>query len=416
MLKRRHWIPPLGLLAGHLAHGLSWLLLIVIAKDIENGTTFRLLAWVHLVALGWLTLIALSILLHVIPAFTDKQWRAEAVVRSALAVYGIGTGGLIVSFFIGDMRTLPVFGTILAVGLGAYLALAFVALLVPPPAEPAERAVARALGITLFFLLLAAGLGTSLTFAVALAPAIAAFLAPIHATFGLVGWLSLLAVGVSTRTLRVITGNAARMTALHIAVAGAAVIGIVIASIGLEVTIPAVTAAGVLVLMIATALYVTQLALMLRSAPNPHRPPQAFVAASSLWLVVAVYFGGMAVIGASSYRAAFAFVFLVGWLGQMVIAHLYHIGIRLLATIVRGDDDETRPIELLDVRLSWSSFAGFQLAVLLGTIGAVEEPTDLLRLAGIAGFAAWCIMTANIMTAGKRARALPMLILAGTEP
>jgi len=404
MLKRRHWIPPLGLLAGHLAHGLAWVILVFIAGDIERGTTFRLIGWVHLVALGWLTLTALSILLHVIPAFTDNQWRAEPVARGAVAVYGIGAAGLIVSFFIDDTRSLPIFGAILAIGLGTYLALAFVTLFLPPPAERMERAIARALGITLIFLTVAAGLGTALTFAVTRAPLAAAFFIPIHANLGLIGWLSLLAAGVSTRTLRVITGNTARLAALHIAAGSAAVIGIIVQSIALGLAIPAFAIAGVVILMIAAALYVAQLVLMLRSAQNPHRPPQAFVAAAGIWLVVAACFGGMTVVADLEYRAVFVFTLLVGWLGQMVIAHLHHIGIRLLATVVRGEDDETQPSELLDARLSWSSFGGFQVAVLFGTIGIVAEKADALRLAGLVGFVAWCLMTANIFAAKERAR------------
>ncbi len=404
MLKRRHWIPPLGLLAGHLAHGLAWLLLVFIAGDIERGTSFRLIGWVHLVALGWLTLIALSILLHVIPAFTDNQWRAEPIARGAVAVYGIGAAGLIVSFFIGDTVRLPIFGVIVAIGLGIYLALAFVTLFAPPPAGPRERAISSALGITLVFLTFAAGLGTVLTFAITRAPLAAAFLIPIHANFGLVGWLSLLAVGISTGTLRVITGNTARMPVLHIAAGGAAVIGIIIQSIALGLGIPAIAVMGVVILMIATALYVAQLALMLRGAQNPHRPPQAFIAAAGMWLVVAACFGGMTIAGGLGYGAAFVFVLLVGWLGQMMNAHLHHIGIRLVATVVRGEDDETRPIELLDARLSWSSFGGFQAAVLLGTIGIVAVKGDLLGLAGLVGFVAWCLMTANVLVARKRAR------------
>jgi hypothetical protein len=61
--------------------------------------------------------------------------------------------------------------------------------------------------------------------------------------------------------------------------------------------------------------------------------------------------------------AAAALLLLVGWLGQMVNGHLYHIGIRLISTVARGDDDETRLGQLLAAPLSWASFALFQVAV-----------------------------------------------------
>lgn len=45
-----------------------------------------------------------------------------------------------------------------------------------------------------------------------------------------------------------------------------------------------------------------------------------------------------------------------------------HIGIRLIAAMVRGDEDQTRPGELLVSPLSWASFVCFQAAVATGEL------------------------------------------------
>ncbi len=45
---RPHWIPPPGgLLAGHLAHGLSWMLLIALANRENIVADLPAFAWVH---------------------------------------------------------------------------------------------------------------------------------------------------------------------------------------------------------------------------------------------------------------------------------------------------------------------------------------------------------------------------------
>ena len=358
-----------------------------------------MIGWVHLVALGWLTTIALSVLLHVVPAFTDNRWKAEGLTRASLWIYGFGAAGLIASFFADRPSTLPAFGAVLAAGLALYVVPAFLTLFAPPPAERTERAIARALGLTLAFLVATAGLGVALTALLVREPASAARLAPAHAGLGLVGWLSLLIAGVSTRTLRAMSGNTARMPALHIAVGSAGALGVLSLAAGLAAENAAAAGGGAALLVVAALLYCLQLALTLKGSTNPHLPPQAFVAASGVWLLAAI------ALGLAGRELAFTFVFLVGWVGQMVIGNLHHIGIRVLATVMRGDEDETAPGDLLDARLSWLAFCGFQGAVLLAAIGIAAGASVTIQAAAALGSVAWCAMTANIFVAVRSSRA-----------
>lgn len=382
-------------------------MLFVLAAEIREGITLRLLGWVHLVALGWLTLIALSILIHVIPAFTDNPWRLESLARGSLALYAAGAAGLIAAFFSGAPALLPPFGIVIAVALTVYLTLAFATLFVPPPRERLERAIARALAITLIFLALAAALGLTLTFFIERGIAQSVILAPLHASFGLIGWLSLLAAGVSARTLRPIAGTELRLPALHIAQGLSAVLGLTVLALGFLSVSALLTFAGAAIVGISALLYVAQLALMLRGARNPHRPPQAFVAAAACWIVVSVALGFAGLLDVR-LGPAFVFVLLTGWLGQMVVGHLHHIGIRLLATVARGEEDETRPIQLLDARLSWFTFVTLQCAVIAGAAGTAAHAPDLLRLSALLGLAGWCALSANVAVAWRTARRLPI--------
>jgi hypothetical protein len=87
IVNRRHWIPPVVLGAGQLAHGASWILMLVLALHRPFALGSPALGWLHLVALGWLTTTALAILVRVIPGFTDATGRASAsrAARSSLS-------------------------------------------------------------------------------------------------------------------------------------------------------------------------------------------------------------------------------------------------------------------------------------------------------------------------------------------
>ena len=97
----------------------------------------------------------------------------------------------------------------------------------------------------------------------------------------------------------------------------------------------------------------------------------------------------------------------------MVNAHLHHIGVRVVATMVAGDDNETRPWELLVPHLSWFAWAAAQTAVAATALGLVAGASAAFLIAGCSGALAVFAMAANALHAAKGATALARLDLGG---
>jgi hypothetical protein len=405
---RRHWIPPAALLYGHLAHGFSWVLLLWAAwsQSVHGYTGF---AWIHAVALGWITMAALAILMHALPNFIDVEWRGETIARWSLVAYGVGVA-LLLYGFLGNDRALGPAGDLLLASIAVYLGTAFWTVARAFKGERVQRAVARAFGGTFLFLLATAIIGYGLAGMLGGRGMLwAASLPSAHAALGALGWLSLLVFGVSMRTLRPITGQATRFRWMHIVVGTFALFGVPLLAAGLASQRMTLAWIGGALFVIAATGYAFDVFDILRRASNPHRPPQVFVAFSIAWFLTALVLGGGALAG-RDWQAAYIFVLLMGWIGQMVLAHFHHIGVRLIATIYRGEEDETRPQALLEPRLSWFSLGAFQIGVALVLIGLLNDHLGLIARGGVFGIAAWIGMTANMFAAVARAKALPKTI------
>jgi len=404
--RRLHWIPPFAFGAGQLAHGLSWILLVVLAAGRPFTLGLPALAWLHLVALGWLTLTALAVLVHVIPQFTDVSWKGERIARGALLPYGLGVAVLVAAFWTGSTSALPWAATLIALALAAYLIPAAFTLAPAFTGPRAEAAVAGALSITLSALLVAVGIGVALTLALdGRAPgSLLVTGPPIHASFGLIGWLTVLVMGVSTRTVRPISGAGSRFPWAHIVAGTLEPAGVIAIVAGVLLALPAIVWLGALALLAGAIVYAGNLADILRRATVKHRPPQAFLAAGAGWLVAGLVLA-LCVLAGVPWGPAAVYVMLVGWIGQMVNAHIHHIGVRLIATIARGDDDETQPGELLVTPLSWTCFAFFQFAVAAGAVALIAGLPALLGAAALTGLAGWLTLGANIASAARRATA-----------
>ena len=412
---QRHWIPPAALIFAQCSHGFAWVLVLWIAWSAHVGDALYGFAWVHAVALGWVTMAALAILIHALPNFIDVPWRFETVARWSIALYGFGVA-LLLFGFLGRISVLPVGAGLLLFALLVYLATAFVTIASAMRDRAAEhavqRAVARAFAGTFSFLVVAAAIG----FALALALASRAFagmssaLSAVHANLAALGWLSLLIFGVSQRTIRPITGATTRMRVAHILVGSLAVVGVPLLAIGLAAQTWTITWIGAGLFGLSSLIYSVDVLDVIRRARNPHRPPQAFIVAGMFWLMVSLALGAGVLIG-KPWQRAYIFVFLMGWVGQYVNAHLYHIGIRLLATIYRGEEDETEPQELLETRLSWFSWYAFQVAIGVMVYALLTGEGSLLARGAIFGITGWIAMMANVLAARARARVLPRTLI-----
>lgn len=406
-MQRRHWIPPLGLAFGQLCQGASWILGIWIALRVGVGTiSLPEIAWVHLVALGWLTTTALSILLHAIPAFLEVRWRSETIARAALFIFGAAVVALVVAMLIAPSALLPVtiaLGSLLTI----YLATAW-ATLVPAfrSSDRIDRAVARAFASTLLLLFVAMllGVASSSLFSTPSPYAWIVRLPPAHAGIALFGWLTLLIYGVSARTLRPITGNRSRRPVLHILSGTATLVGALLLAAGAGATIGWLAILGGVFIALGAAAYVADVTFVLLGATVTYRLSQCFIAAALFWLLCALSFGGGVLTG-RPWEAPFVFLMLAGWAGQMVNGHIFHIGVRLIATIYRGDEDETEPRELLHPRQPWGAFVAMQFAVAVVAYGLAARNDAVTAAGGAIGTFGWLatiVALAHARTAARR--------------
>ncbi|HYL27216.1 MAG TPA: hypothetical protein VEW74_05225, partial [Candidatus Nitrosotalea sp.] len=258
------------------------------------------IAWIHLVALGWVTVSALSILLHAIPAFLDVTWRNETLARYALAATAAAIAALVIAFLLLP-AALGITATILLGALIIYLVTAWATLAQASRSEDrSDRAVARAFAVTLALLAIAALLGTLIAWMLAGAqvPAWIAQLPPAHANLALFGWLTLLIYGVSARTLRPITGNRTRRLALHVIAGTTTLLGAPLLALGSALAASWLLWLGGALVAAGAAAYVLDVAVLLAGASEAHRVPQAFVAAGIAWLGAAMVLGAGVLAGA----------------------------------------------------------------------------------------------------------------------
>jgi hypothetical protein len=406
-LIRRHWIPPLGLAFGQLCHGLSWILGLWIALRLGvGGLSLPEIGWIHLVALGWLTMSALSILLHAIPTFLDVRWQFETVARYSLGFFAAAVAAFVVAFLAAPDQ-LWIAAIFVALTLIVYLATA--ALTLRDALRSGDRitkAVARAFSITFFLLFVAIVLGVASAwiFSELRRPAWLFAIPPAHGSIALFGWLTLLIYGVSARTLRPIAGNRSQRPLLHVVTGTATLAGAVLLAAGASARLLWLAWFGGGFIAAGAIAYGVDVATILAGATVPHRVPQCFVAAAVAWLGAALALGA-GILSGMPWQTAFGFVMLAGWAGQMVNGHIFHIGVRLIATICRGDEDETPPEELLDGRLTWSAFVAMQFAVACVAGGLLFENAAVAAAGAVLGIAGWIAIVTAIGGARTKASA-----------
>jgi hypothetical protein len=398
-------LPSGALVFSIVSHGGSWILLASIAAlGMTQSLDGQVVAWIHLIALGWFSMAALGILIHVVPSFTDLTWRHEKVARRALGAFGAG-----IALFVTAWLALPgvlVAGALLSAGAFAtYLAAASATLWQGRRAAPTERAISRALALTLWTFFTVSIIGVLMVLATtgAAPPSLLSRLPQAHAELGFYGWLTLLVFGVSTRAVRPISGTGSRLRGVHAFSAASVFGGAVVLALGLGTGVAPLVIGGAVLVALGACAYVVDTADILRRASIRHRPPQAFIGAAVVWLSVSLVAGAGTLFGLR-WQAAYGFLVLVGWVGQMVNAYMLHIGVRMLATFYRGESDQTRPGELLDPRLSWLTFGAFQTAITLCAAGLWGLGSAYVQVGAVLGFAGWCGLIADVAVARRRAR------------
>ena len=400
------WIPATPVIAGLAFQLAGW---IIVAAHALRPSPSLALAWVHAVALGWLTTIALAVLIRIVPSTTDREWRFEPLARGSLA--GVAGGALlIVAGFLTSTYVLAAGGVVATASIAVYLFAAF-RTLEQPGGGRRERTIANALGTTLFALGLTAVAGLAMAILLANGTVPSSHLVLLHVAFGVIAWLTVLTTGVAARTLRVILDVDARAPRAHALVGSTLSLGALVLVVGgLSRIVEILAFAAVAIGAIAFAFDALDRAM--RSTTR-NAVARLGVAAAAAWIVVAAAFALAAAAGAVDPAIAVVGA-LLGWIGSMMFAHLHHIGVRLIATSVIGEDDETPPEALISSPIAIAALVLYQIAVIVlvvavargATHGAPANARADEIIAALYGIVASALLALNGRIAIRRARAV----------
>ncbi len=395
------WIPPVPLAFGLLAQGVAWAAFGMLG---DASLSPWMLVWLHAMVLGWLTATSLAFLVHVLPTFTDVKLRYERLARMSLWSYLAGVAVLLVGFAQSQTLFLVVGGWTITVSVVFFSISALRTVLDAMKSdELSVRAVARALGITIVVLLATVVVGSLIAQMLAHGWLTSLRIVHVHAALGLVGWLAVLVVGVSARTFNRLLGRSRSRKHVHIIVGMCAWLGLALLLLAAATNVPLANIFGVGVLVAGAGIYGVDNVLALRSVGGAVFP-RLFIAASQIWLFVTAALGVLALLG--SQRAFFAMlvVGIMGWIGQTAYAHIAHVGIRLIATLVLGADDTTSPKVLIDARVATLFFIVAQATVLSALLAVFTGYAIAYRIAGDVGMMNVVLAVVFVLSAAENAR------------
>jgi hypothetical protein len=297
---------------------------------------------VHLVTIGWLSLLICGALFQFVPVLVNRSLAANWLALPALLFVVVGLVSLLSGFLAMDgllqmpAPFLPIGGLLLC--LGFTMAVAAIGMTIArsrPLPLPAAFVAAGLAG-----LLAAAALGfvfTQVLGGTLSAPAlvdVAAQGMPIHATAGLGGWLAMCAVGVSYRLFPMFLlspdpqGNGTRVAFLLSAGAMATAVGGGVAALLAGWSVPGVLLVAGLAAAGAAALYGRDVVNFYRGRRRRAlelNMQTAVFAFASLGLAVVLAAPLAALAGAERAIAASVYLVGLGWLSGLGLAKLYKI-------------------------------------------------------------------------------------------
>ncbi len=405
------WIPPFGILFGLFAYASSWIILLFAGVETTptTGIPFGFeLAWIHTLTIGFFTMIAISMLFHVLPAFTGLPVVNEKAARSTLPFLGLGAIG-IVGFFLDRGTRDWAWGF----PMGAFAILAWTALFF---ASLWRGVVQRpALGLRIIFFLLPAGFllatalfglwaGTDLVFP-PFPDWVVPRVIPAHLSMGLLGWLTLLIWIVTASTHRPILGVAADFPLLVPLASGALAVGLACVVAGRLADLHSIYIVGAVILLLSVLLYLGWSVVLLRKA---HPSPPIL----KVWWITAVSGLGISLFAWAGHLLwgvrldLGVFVFMTVWLMPILLGHLHLIGVRLLATLVLGPEDQTPPRRILKPSYSWAFWGTSLGGSLTGLLGVSLSNGKVLVIAGGLGCVSAGLLLLHILAMVRALKAL----------
>ena len=362
------------------------------------------LATVHLLTIGWLSVLMLGALHQFIPVITVQGKVAGTSALVSLIAILAGLGGMETGFLTLDGRFPP--AALAALPFGGILVLAGVTLAAASLSRSLWQArplpfSARFVAAGLAFLFAAVGLGIILGCAFS-SPEIITWAGAftdglrLHLAAGLIGWFALTAMGVSYRLLSMFTLAPEERGPIGTAVlalsAGglsvtwlldlAAVLGAPIPDIAI-VMAAAATGLGL-------ALYVFDMARLYRARRRQRLELNTGMALPALGaFAVSIIFAGYVAVGGMTETAigALGYLFLFGWLSGLGLSQLYKI-VPFLTWLERygsllGKQAVPRVQDLVDERRDRPWFILYFVSVAAGTLFITLEWPLLWRIAGL---------------------------------
>jgi len=387
---------------------------------------------VHVIAIGWLTLLMLGALLQFVPVLVGRSMYGERLALPALLLIIVGLVCLEAGFAalagVFPLYTSDLFAGAAALLLGIAIAVTIIGLTLwkARPLPVPARFVAIGIGCLFFAALLGA------TFAAALSGIAESEIAsrlilgglPIHVALGLGGWLSFTAIGVSYRLLAMFMlspESAARFgravlwigaTALLLVAGGVPFILAFTATLDASLAV-----AGILGVLVA-GLYASDVVRIYRRRVrktvelNSSASLGAYGAllASALVLLVILFMDNR-----ENTVAALTYLFVFGWLTGLGLAQLYKI-IPFLTWLecygpVLGKAPTPRVQDLVREKEGAISFALYYASVAAGTVCILSGQSTLFRAVCLVQLLATIFIVAQYLRARRLSAVVPALRL-----
>jgi hypothetical protein len=371
----------------------------------------QVLALVHLVTLGWLTMTIMGASLQLAPVIVVAPLRATMFVRWQYPLFLVGVLCLIAGFWFWQTWLLITGGTLVVLAVAQYgiiLSITFTRASTRP-------LTVRFLIASLVYLCLVVSLGLTLAcnFATGFLGTSLEHLLLLHVTLGVVGWLSCTLIGVSYTLGRLFslahTHDDRWGKRIWFILNG----GIIVLAAGEVLDWPLVTWGGGLVLILAAGLFAADFWRMLRARQRKKlEVTQYHSIAATGYFGVVIGVGAVLLLMGQATPAVFTalgLAALVGWLGQSTVGYLYKIVPFLVWSERYGPLVGTRKVPLMRdlvheqwAWISWWLLNG-SLPVMIGA--TLAQQVIVLQVAGGELALGLCLVLANLLRATFHLRA-----------
>lgn len=381
------------------------------------------LAVIHLIAIGWLGLLFAGSLLQFVPVLVSRPLETPRLSLPVLLLM-MGGLGLLLTGFLGLADILPLWSWTLPLG-GSVLTLAFAGLLwmvtktlaaarpLPLPAKFVALGCAALVGVAVSGLLLAlplSGLTANRYLVDFLLEA-----APSHAYLGLVGWMTITAIGVSYRLLAMflLSPERSRMTSravgwLMAAGLGTVVCGILSAGSGISSTaaISLATAFG----GVAALIYGLDVHFIFRERKRKSAEMNVLASLTAVAMLIASFIlFGASILGDLPIDLVLpaAYLFVFGWLTGLGLGQLYKI-VAFMTWLecygpILGRAPVPRVQELVNERRSAAWFLLYFGATAAASIALIAAAPSIFRWMTLAQLAAICALAFEFAQARRLA-------------